>query len=178
MSRFLVVAAGSVALLALVAVGAGCAAEVGQGSESVGDVSQAVSTTSFTSSYSSWSGGGFFGGGGSCSSTSYNSIKGYEPTATGTYPVFGHVPGTQTSGDWDGTPDEDIIQYMASLGFVAADVDYPNTTYPTACSDMTGKAKCIYDTTSSSSAISKLCSRPKADCVNKGIYVSGISQGA
>lgn len=40
------------------------------------------------------------------------------------------------------------------------------------------KATCIYNTSSSTSAISKICSRAKADCAGKGIYVSGFSQGA
>src|SRR5262249_49587902 len=38
-------------------------------------------------------------------------------------------------------------------------------------------AKCIYDPASQTSAITRLCSRPKADC-GKGIVVGGLSQGS
>src|SRR5262245_36981649 len=169
--KFPTLSVSTLAIGALVSLGAGCAAD-GNDGEGVAVAQQALfATQSFTTSYSTW-------GGSSCSSSSRNSIKGYEPTTAGTYPVFVWLPGTQSSGAWDGPPDEDMIQYMAAQGFVAADVQYDNTTYPSSCTTMTGKASCIYNTSSPNSAISKLCSRPTADCVNTGIYVSGVSQGA
>jgi hypothetical protein len=85
---------------------------------------------------------------------------------------------TGTTMTFDGSVDEDLITNMAGRGFVAAAVQYDNSSYPSSCGVMTTKASCIYNTSSSSSAISKLCSRATADCVNKGIYVSGFSQGA
>jgi hypothetical protein len=162
------------ALCALVSVGAGCAAEVGSPTEPAGTESQALSTQGFSMTYTSWA-GSFFGNG-SCSGSSNNSIKGYEPTGGGTYPVFVFLTGTTMT--FDGSVDEDLITNMAGRGFVAATVQYDNSSYPSSCGPMTTKASCIYNTSSSSSAISKLCSRPTADCVNKGIYVSGFSQGA
>src|SRR5262249_54066569 len=45
------------------------------------------------------------------------------------------------------------------------------------CAQISGKAKCIFDPSTSASAISHLCSRAKADC-NKGVLVGGFSQGA
>ncbi len=176
MTKIAVCSISALTLSALVCLGAGCAAETGPGSESTGTAQQAVvATQSFTATYTSWSGGGF--GNGSCNSNSYNGIKGYEPTDGATHPVFVFLTGTQTSGSWDQGLDEDLIQYMAGQGFVAATVQYNNTSYPTACGTMTTKASCIYNTSSSSSAISKLCSRATANCA-AGIYVSGISQGA
>jgi hypothetical protein len=172
------VAAGSLATLALCSIAAteaGCAMDVGQGSERTAVEQQAVSTSSFTMSYTAWA-GSFFGNG-SCSSTSSNnSIKGYEPTTSGTYPVFIFVTGTSMT--FDGSVDEDLIQYMGGQGFVAATVQYDNSSYPSSCGPMQAKASCIYNTSSSVSAVSQICSRAKADCTNKGIYVSGFSQGA
>src|SRR5215472_17757292 len=157
------------ALCALAPVVAGCAADVAGPTEQSASESQAVSTQSFTMSYTSWA-GSFFGNG-SCSGTSNNSIKGYEPTVAGTYPVFVFVTGTTMT--FDGSVDEDLIQNMAARGFVAATVQYDNSSYPSSCGTMTTKASCIYNTSSSASAISKICSRATADCANKGIYVSG-----
>src|SRR5262249_52192715 len=45
------------------------------------------------------------------------------------------------------------------------------------CTQISGKAKCAFNPASAASAISKLCSRAKADC-NKGVLVGGFSQGA
>jgi hypothetical protein len=79
---------------------------------------------------------------------------------------------------WDAAFDEDIIQYLASLGFVAATIDYPNGAYPSNCSQMQTRAKCIYNANNANSAVSNLCSRASADCAGKGVYVAGFSQGA
>lgn len=161
---------------ALLLIGIGCAAEVGSPAEeeNVSSTEEAlVSTSSFTMTYTSWAGS--FGNG-SCSGTTKNGIKGYEPTTTGTFPVFVFLTGTTMT--YDGSVDENLIQYMGGQGFVAATVQYDNSTYPSSCGPATTKASCIFSTGSSVSAISKLCSRAKADCAGKGIYVSGFSQGA
>jgi hypothetical protein len=159
-------------MCALAVCGFGCASEVGGPEAEIGvEEAALVSTTSFTMSYTSWS-NNFLNG--TCSGSS--SIKGYEPSTTGTFPVFVFVTGT--SMGFDGAVDENLIQYMGSQGFVAATVQYDNSTYPATCGIATTKASCIYNTSSSGSAISKLCSRAKADCAGKGIYVSGFSQGA
>jgi hypothetical protein len=157
-------------LVSLTLFGCGASPDVGgvqPGTDEVGQTEQALTTTSFTATYSgySWS---------SCSAT--DQIKGYEPSATGTYPVFVFLTGT--SMPFDGSVDENLIQYMGAQGFVAATVQYDTSTYPASCGAAQGKASCIYNSGSSSSAISKLCARAKADCANKGIYVSGFSQGA
>lgn len=154
----------------LATVGCGASADAGspeQGADETGEAVQALTTTKFTATYSGYSWG-------SCSST--KNITGYEPSDAGTYPVFVFLTGT--SMPFDGSVDENLIQYMGANGFVAATVQYDTSTYPASCSTAQGKASCIYNRSSSSSAISKLCSRAKADCTNKGIYVSGFSQGA
>jgi hypothetical protein len=174
MTKFTMHSMAAFALSTVAALDVGCAAQVGGPGESVGTEGQALSTSSFTTTYTSWAGG--FIGNGSCSGTSNNSIKGYEPTSSGTYPVFVFVTGTSMT--FDGSVDEDLIQYMGAQGFVAATVQYDNSTYPSSCGVATTKASCIFNTGSSASAISKICSRAKADCANKGIYVSGFSQGA
>ena len=157
---------GALSLCSLVSFGAGCASEVGQPGESTAAEEAAlVASQSFTMSY---------GGGGGCSST--YQIKGYEPVTAGHYPVFVFLTGTTMP--FDGSVDENLIQYMGGQGFVAATVQYANGTYPSSCSTAQSRASCIYNTSSSTSAISKICSRANADCANKGIYVSGFSQGA
>jgi hypothetical protein len=174
MTKFTTYSMAALALSTVAALDVGCTAQVGGPGESVGTEGQALSTSSFTMTYTSWAGS--FLGNGSCSGTSNNGIKGYEPTSSGTYPVFVFLTGTSMT--YDGSVDEDLIQYMGAQGFVAATVQYDNSTYPSSCGVATTKASCIFSTGSSASAISKICSRAKADCTNKGIYVSGFSQGA
>lgn len=161
-----------VGLSVLVSLGFGCAVESGEATVEASEAAL-VSTSSFTMTYTSWKSN--FGSG-TCSGTSNNGIKGYEPTTTGTFPVFVFLTGTTMP--FDGSVDENLIQYMGAQGFVAATVQYDNSTYPSSCGPATTKASCIYNTSSSGSAIAKLCSRAKADCAGKGIYVSGFSQGA
>jgi hypothetical protein len=110
---------------------------------------------------------------GSCS-TAYD-IAGYEPAEAGTYPVFIYLTGT--SMPFNGLDATTLNRAMAQRGFVAATVQYDNTTYPLTCSMMTGKANCVFNANSSTSAVSAICARAKADC-SKGIVVSGFSQGA
>lgn len=124
----------------------------------------AQTTTSFTATYK--------GGSSSCNTT-YN-IKGAEPSTAGAYPVFVYMVGT--SETYDNASAMDAVNKMASLGYVAATIQYPNSTFG-ACSTLTGRAKCIFDSTSASSAIAALCSRPNAAC-SKGIVVGGFSQGS
>lgn len=124
----------------------------------------AQTTTSFTATYK--------GGSSSCNTT-YN-IKGAEPSTAGAYPIFVYMVGT--SETYDNASAMDAVNKMANLGYVAATLQYPNSTFG-ACSTLTGRAKCIFDSTSASSAIAALCSRPNAAC-SKGIVVGGFSQGS
>lgn len=107
-----------------------------------------------------------------CNTT--DSIDGEEPTASGTFPVFVYTVGTTET--FTNTAATDAVHQMALLGFVAATIQYDTSAFGN-CSQIGGKAQCIYNPNSSSSAISALCSRAKADC-SKGIVTSGGSQGA
>jgi hypothetical protein len=126
-------------------------------------LSAGAATTSFTATYKNGSGCG----------TSEN-INGQEPSATGTYPVFLYMVGTtETFTNASATA---AVQGMANRGYVAATIQYPNSSFGS-CSTISGRAQCIFNPNSTSSAVSVLCSRAKADC-SKGIVVGGFSQGA
>lgn len=112
--------------------------------------------------------------GGGCSSLAKKDLIGHEPSASGKFPVAVWLTGT--GADFAGEGALAFTRSMASLGFVAASVDYTNDSYPT-CSVLSTRASCVFNASSSSSAIAKLCAREKADC-SKGIVVAGISQGA
>jgi hypothetical protein len=125
---------------------------------------QAQTLNSFTATY--------MGGSSTCGST-YN-IKGKEPASLGAYPVFVYMVGT--SEVYDNASALNAVDEMAGRGYIAATVQYPNSTFGS-CSTLTARSKCIFDATSASSAIKALCSRPFADCT-KGIVVGGFSQGS
>ena len=101
------------------------------------------------------------------------SIKGTEP-ASGKHPVFIYTVGT--TEDWDNGQAMAAVAEMAAKGFVAAAVQYDSALFGT-CSQILSKAKYIYNSASSSSAVSKLCARATADC-SKGIVAAGFSQGS
>lgn len=101
-------------------------------------------------------------------------ISGQEPSAAGTYPVFVYMVGTWE--DHENASAMSAVSSMADRGYVAASVDYYNSSFGD-CATMTRRSKYIFDAGSSKSAISKLCSRSKADC-SKGIVVGGFSQGS
>lgn len=125
-------------------------------------------TTSFTATYT---GQGAF-------STTCNtnfSITGQEPSAAGTFPVFVYMVGTTESFNQNGAASA-AVSGMAARGFVAASVQYDSGEFGN-CTQISGKARCIFDPSSSASAIAQLCSRAKADC-SKGVLVGGFSQGA
>jgi hypothetical protein len=125
--------------------------------------SSAWAVDSFTASYKN----------GTNCGTSY-SITGREPTTAGTYPVFVYMVGTSES--YTHASAIQAIEGMASYGHVAATIAYPNSSFGT-CSAIGSKAQCAFDPNSAASAVSVLCSRPKADC-SKGIVVGGFSQGS
>jgi hypothetical protein len=102
-------------------------------------------------------------------------IRGLEPSAPGAYPVFIYTVGTLETIDNNGAADAAVAD-MAARGFVAAAVEYDTAEFA-GCGVISGKARCIYNTANPNSAVSKLCSRPKADC-SKGIVVGGFSQGS
>lgn len=107
-----------------------------------------------------------------CGST--YSITGKEPTASGKYPVFLYMVGTTES--YTNAAAMAAVDGMADAGYVAATIQYPNTTFGN-CSALSDKAKCIFTPSSANSAVAKLCARAKADCT-KGIVVAGFSQGS
>jgi hypothetical protein len=122
-------------------------------------------TTNFTSTYK--------GGTSSLCSTTYN-IKGTEPTAAGKYPVYIHAGGTGEA--YDSNIALEAVKQMAAKGFVAATVAYSNSGFGS-CSSIGTKAKCIFNSAKSSSAVATLCARAKADC-SKGVVTGGLSQGS
>jgi hypothetical protein len=125
-------------------------------------------TTTFTASYN-----GASASGGSTCGTSYN-ISGVEPSAAGKYPVFVYTVGTYES--YNNAAAMAAVNKMAAKGYIAAAVGYGTSQFGS-CTAIKNKASCIYNPNNSASAISKLCSRPNADC-SKGIVVGGFSQGS
>lgn len=125
-------------------------------------------TTTFTATYTGQ------GAGATTCNTSF-SITGQEPSATGTFPVFVYMVGTTETFNNNGAASA-AVSRMAAKGFVAASIQYDSGEFGN-CSQISGKAKCIFDPSTSTSAINQLCSRAKADC-SKGVLVGGFSQGA
>jgi hypothetical protein len=124
-------------------------------------------TDSFTASYKGQ------GSGSTSCNTSYT-ITGQEPATSGTYPVFLYMVGTtETATNASATA---AVQGMANLGYVAATIAYDSGEFGS-CSQIGGKAQCIFNPASSSSAVETLCARAKANC-SLGIVVAGFSQGA
>jgi len=132
-----------------------------------GEVTQAVTTTSFTATYTGQ------GSGASTCNTTF-SISGQEPATTGKFPVFVYMVGTGET--FTNASASAAVAGMASRGYVAATVAYNSGTF-SGCTTLSGKARCIFNPASATSAISRLCARPQADCT-KGIVVGGFSQGA
>jgi hypothetical protein len=123
-------------------------------------------TSSFTSSYTGQ------GVASTTCNTSFN-INGQEPTS-GKHPVFLYMVGTtETSTNASASA---AVAGMASRGFVAATIAYDSNEFGN-CGQISGKASCIFNPNSATSAVAELCSRASADC-SKGIVVGGFSQGA
>jgi hypothetical protein len=101
-------------------------------------------------------------------------LRGVEPDTAGKFPVFIYAVGTTET--FDNATALATINGMASRGYVAATVNYPNGSFGS-CSTLSGRARCIFDATSANSVVTKLCARAKADC-SKGIVVGGFSQGS
>ncbi|HEX7842554.1 MAG TPA: hypothetical protein VF469_34005 [Kofleriaceae bacterium] len=137
------------------------------GPDDQGQIAQAVTTTAFTATYTGQ------GNNATTCNTSF-SISGQEPTTTGTFPVFIYTIGT--SETFTNASATAAVASMASRGFVAATVAYSSGSFGN-CSAISGKARCIFNSGSTTSAISTLCARAKADC-SKGVVVGGFSQGA
>ncbi len=129
-----------------------------------GAVASAQTLAGFTATYR---------GGSSTCGTAYN-IQGREPATAGAYPVFIYLVGTTES--YTHASAMAAVEEMAGRGFIAATVQYPNSSFGT-CSTLTGRAKCIFDGATATSAVNTLCSRPNADC-SKGVVVAGFSQGS
>jgi hypothetical protein len=79
------------------------------------------------------------------------------------------APHTQVDG-------RTIAREAAKRGFVAASMQYANDLGGLSCEGIRRRATCSYNRNSTSSAVSRLCSRPKADC-SRGIATAGHSLG-
>ncbi|MET0335203.1 MAG: hypothetical protein ABW190_13095 [Rhizobacter sp.] len=88
--------------------------------------------------------------------------------------MFIYTVGTTES--YDNGQAKAAVAEMAAKGFVAAMVQYDSSLFGT-CSQILAKAKYIYNSGSTTSAVSKLCARSLADC-SKGVVVAGFSQGS
>jgi hypothetical protein len=124
-------------------------------------------TSSFTASYKGQ------GSGSSSCNTSFT-ITGQQPTAAGSYPVFLYMVGTtETATNASATA---AVQGMANRGYIAASIAYDSGEFGS-CSQIAGKASCIFNPNSASSAVETLCAMKNANC-GLGIVVAGFSQGA
>jgi len=70
-----------------------------------------------------------------------------------------------------------FMSQMAMRGFVGASVQYSNVNAVQLCPDYISRAKSIFDSTRSTSAVGVLCSLSGVNC-GKGIVTAGMSQGA
>lgn len=127
----------------------------------------AQTTTSFTTSYR---GQGLLA---TTCNTSFG-IDGEEPAVSGRFPVFLYMVGTTES--FTNASAMAAVHGMAMRGYVAGTIQYDSAEFGN-CGQIGGKAQCIFNPNSSTSAVAALCSRAKADC-SKGIVVGGFSQGA
>ncbi len=111
---------------------------------------------------------------GQATCTASYGMVGYEPIADGRYPVFFFMHGT--FGDYRDAFCDVHIKEMARRGFVAVALQYDNG-LGLSCDELQRKAECTFGSTQASSAVARVCARPKADCA-RGIVVGGLSQGA
>ena len=111
--------------------------------------------------------------GSSCRSHGFGQIVGHEPARAGRYPLFVYMTGTLMK--FNGLEAQTITREMAKRGFVAATVQYDNKVYPY-CSGIMSKAKCVFDTSSPESALSKLCTRSNVDC-DQGVVCLRLQSG-
>ena len=125
-----------------------------------------AATTTFTASY--------MGAGANTNNcNTKDSIDGIEPTGAGPFPLFVYMVGTTETFSNASAMAE--IQGMANLGYVAITVQYNSATFSN-CAGIQAKAECVFNKSSSTSAVSAVCSRPEVDC--SSILTAGFSQGA
>eukprot|EP01084_Bolivina_argentea_P006900 13030_1 len=101
----------------------------------------------------------------------------------GNYPLYIHLVGTSTNF-WDITC-QHYTQYMSNsdLNFVSVSIEYDINVFPLGCSTIIAnsfknKAKKLWDINNKNTAISVLCNKIAFINCNKGIVISGFSQGA
>src|ERR1043166_10216283 len=134
-------------LLSLTLVTAACTNEIDPAPDTSdtgdpGEVSQALTATAFTATYTGQ------GNNATTCNTSFN-ISGQEPTDAGTFPVFIYTIGT--SETFTNASATAAVAEMASRGFVSATVAYNSGSF-SGCSTIAGKARCIFNGASSTSA--------------------------
>jgi hypothetical protein len=138
------------------------------GTDSTPFPAEKLPTAAFTDTYS-----GFNPWVGQCSNTNAG-LFGREPGGEGKYPVFVYLVGT--GGIYNGTEAAVFVQQMADRGFVAASAEY-DSIFGWDATALDSKSRCVFSPVLTTSAVTKLCARARADCT-KGIVVTGFSQGA
>ena len=101
-------------------------------------------------------------------------INGLEPDAPGKYPVFVYLHGTGAE-QGDLAAGTAAITAAAANGFVAVAPTYKGDGTVLSPQGIDLQTKCMFDKTSSTTVLSAVCARPKADCSR--IVVAGHSQG-
>jgi hypothetical protein len=160
-------AAVTVALVLGAGLGAGSAAA--HGAESVPPTSEMASASVTGPTYTTYQGRS---SGATCGTP--RSILYFEPAAAGPHPLLLWVTGT--SQLYNEPTAYAYLEYMAEVGFVAAAVEYDND-FDLAESSLQQKAECIFGSAAPQSAANVLDALPSVD-TSKGIFVSGLSQGA
>jgi hypothetical protein len=127
----------------------------------------AASTETFTASYQ-----GAGTNSNNCNTT--DSISGVEPTGAGPFPVFIYMVGTTET--FTNASAMAAINGMAAKGYVSATIQYNSASFGD-CAQIQAKSECVFNPSSSSSAVSAICGLSKSDC-SMGILVGGFSQGA
>jgi hypothetical protein len=102
------------------------------------------------------------------------SITGEEPDAAGKYPVLIYIHGTGgENGDF--ATGKAVIAAAAAAGFVAVAPTYVGGQTVSSPHGIDLQTRCMFDQSLSTTVLSAVCARPKADCTR--IVAAGHSQG-
>jgi dienelactone hydrolase len=102
------------------------------------------------------------------------SITGEEPDAAGKYPVLVYVHGTGAENGALAAGNA-VIEAAAAAGFVAVAPTYVGGPTVGSAHGADLQTRCMFDESLSTTVLSAVCARPKADCTR--IVVAGHSQG-
>lgn len=92
----------------------------------------------------------------------------------GPYPLFIWTPGAFES--YKDPLSNTFVAGMAARGFVAASVEYGNTSANQTCRGYLDRAQGVFEAARGNSAVAVLCTIHGVDC-GKGIVASGVSEG-